>query len=146
MIPGLDRLGLTDRTVAMQHDLVVMQAKAQPPRETVDRAFQVGIVKRNQPPAAIAHEMVMMIAARVHALVARRAVSDLETIDQPPFTEQFKDPVDTRSADPLVAAAQLVLDLKRRQGAPLPGEQIDDRVTRPPALVPSLAQHRPCVL
>ena len=139
-------LGLAGRAVAVQNDLVIVHSETQPARYPVDRSLKVRIIERHQPPARIADEMVVMLATRIDELVPRGTVAELKSVDQPALAEQLKDAVDTRPSDPLLLAAQQIIEFKRGQRALLAGEQIDQRVTRATLLMPSLIEHHPRVL
>jgi len=139
-------LALAGAACAVKHDLVIVGAEIQAARETVDRQLQIAIVKRHHPPARVTQQVMMVLAPRIDQLIPRRAVPKLQPRDQPMLAEQLQDPVDARPRDPLVALTQSILDLQRSQRARLIGEQIDQRVARPPLLMPSPVEHPASVI
>ena len=118
---------------AAQHHLVVLDASAQPLGDLVDRPLQRGVVERDQPPAAVAHEVMVVLARRVGHLVAGDAVAEVEPLDQLVVVEQLERAVHARAADRALArggAAQRVLDLQRAECAVLAREQLDQPFAR----------------
>lgn len=55
-------LALAGAAGAVQHDLVVVGAELQAPRETLDSALQIAIVKRHHPPARVTQQVMMVLA------------------------------------------------------------------------------------
>jgi hypothetical protein len=62
----------------VQDDLVLVRPESQAPRETLDRALEVAIVKRDQLPALVAQQVVMVIPRGVDDLVPSDPVTHLE--------------------------------------------------------------------
>ena len=99
--------------------------------ETVDRPLEPGILERLDLPAAVADEMVMVLAAGAHGLEARDPRAEVDPLEQPLGREQLEHAVDARDPDLAPGGAQTVEDLLGGQAAVLPGEQLDYRSTRP---------------
>src|SRR5256885_16726890 len=79
--------------------------------------------------------MVMVLAAGLDALIARRPRSHLQAPDQIQLDELLERAVDARPADRRVLRPQLVLDLERTQRAALTAQELDDRGPRAAAPV-----------
>lgn len=116
-------------------------------RKLIDRPLQGGIVERDQLPALVAHEMVVVVlAARINRLVSRDSVTEIEPADQVVIMKELERAVDAGATDrPLVRAetAQPILDLQGAQGTVLPGEQIDQPLAGGAAMVSGPPQHLP---
>ena len=100
-----------------------------------------GIVERDQPAALIAHQVVMVLAARVGALEPRLPVPDRHALDQAVLDQQLEHPVDAGAAGRRARGPQRVLDLDRAQRARLVGQQVDDPLARAPVLEARPSQH-----
>ncbi len=57
-------------------------------------------------------------------LKPRLTVTHLDALDEPVLEQQLEGTVDARSSRGVTGVAQRTLDLDRRQGAVLPGEQL----------------------
>jgi hypothetical protein len=82
----------------------VVDAAGQP----VDRALELGILERRDLAAAVADDVVVMLAARVERLVARDALGGVDAPRQAELVEQLERPVDARDADVLALVVEPV--------------------------------------
>ncbi len=114
---------------------------AEPAREALDRSLEGGVLERRDPPAAVADDVVVMIAARDQSLVARAAVAQLDPLHEPRAVEEVERPIDARGPDPVAARADPLGDLLRAETAILAGEELDHGLPRPAGAVPRLAEH-----
>ena len=96
-------------------------------REAVDGALQRVVLERLQAAAAVAHQVVVVLAGvRALRFVARHAVADVHAGEQSERDELVEHAVDRGAADaPAVAGAQPVLDVERGERAGLLVEQLD---------------------
>ena len=83
-----------------------------------------------------------MLAAGIGRLVARRAVADVEALDEAEVVQQIERAVDARDARPLTARAQLVGDVAGRQAAAVAREHVDDGDPRSAPAMPGFPEHR----
>ena len=113
---------------------MVLDADPETVGQAVDRPFQAGVIKRDQAPALLAHEVVMVCAARVRPLESGLAVADRNPLNQPVLDQQVSDSVDAGPPGRPTMGAQLVLDLDRAKRARLGGEQVDDPLAGAAAL------------
>jgi len=91
-----------------------------------DGPLELRVLERGHPPAAVADEMVVVLAVRVRGLESGRALTDVETLDQPQPLEQLERAIDGRDADVLALVAEAIGDLARAQDALLLTEQAHD--------------------
>ena len=110
--------------------------------QVVNRLLEGSVVKCYEPPALVADEVVMVLAARMRALEPRLAGPHRHALDQAMVDEQIQHPVDARAPCRLARRPQRVLDLHRAQRAWLASEQFDDSLTRATALEARASQHR----
>jgi hypothetical protein len=80
--------------------------------------------------AVVADEVVVMFAAGVKGLEARRAGADVDALDEPVLAQLLEDAVDAGNSDAAALLAQLVEDFLGGQAAVLSPEQLDDRSAR----------------
>src|SRR5947208_3514975 len=92
--------------------------------------------------ARVAHDVVMVLAARVSGLVARGAGAEVDLLDEALVDEQVERAVDARDPDAAVVRAELVEDLLRGEAAVLPGEELDDGLAGAAAAVALAAERR----
>src|SRR4051812_11733123 len=68
---------------AVQDDLVVFDAEAQPVRDLLERALELMVLEGRDRPAVVADHVVVVLAARVRGLVAGDPVADVDARDEP---------------------------------------------------------------
>lgn len=85
--------------------------------------------------AVVAHDVVVVVAARIERLEARRPLTKVETLRQPELDEQVESAVDARDADRAPALPQAIDDLLNGEAAGLLPEQADHRGSRSPAAI-----------
>lgn len=111
----------------MQDHLVIADAKLTEARgQSPDRALQVTIIKRRQPPAHVADQMMVVIATRIDDLIASQSLPEVQAIDQSTAVQQLKDSIDAGPADLPRRVTQAILDFDRRQRTGLTGQHVDD--------------------
>lgn len=110
------------------------------PFDVVERALELGIGERLDRAALLANHVVVVLAAGVHRLEARRSGAEVDPLHEAVAAQLLERPVDARDPDPPSLAAELVEDLLRRQAAVLPTEQLDYGTPGAPVAVPLRAQ------
>jgi len=80
--------------------------------------------------AVVADEVVVMLAAGVKGLEARRAGADVDALDEPVLAQLLEDAVDAGNSDAAALRSQLVEDFLGGQATVLSPEQLDDRSAR----------------
>src|SRR4051812_30861133 len=134
------RADLATAARAVQDDLVVVDAEAQPAGEVLERALELVVLERRDRPAVVADHVVVVLAARMRGLVAGDAVADVEARDEPEPDELFERAVDARAPDLASAAPHRLLDVAGGLRA-VPAEGLlDHREARPAAPQPRLLQ------
>ena len=125
-----------------------MAARVEPEatRHPIDRALEVGVVKRHQTPAGVTQKMMVVRTGGVNQLIAGRGVAQLQTPHQAPLLQKLQDAIDARTRHAALAGAQTIFDLQRAEGARLAREQVDDGVARSALLVSSLVEYGTSVL
>lgn len=117
----------------------------EPVGQLVDRPFEGGILERDELPALVADEvMVVVLAIGVGWLVSGDPVAEVESVHEVVRVQQLQHPVDAGSANGTLAAAatpQRVFDLDRAECAALSRQQVDDPVARRTAVVPGAAEY-----
>jgi hypothetical protein len=113
---------------------VLAGIEAEPVADPMDRPLQVLVVEGDQGPTLIADQMVVVSAVRsMRALEASHAIADVYPADEVQAVEQLEGAVDARAANgPLL---EFRLDLRHRQGTSVAGYDIDQCVSRGPAVV-----------
>ena len=115
--------------------------------DALERALEGGVLERLDAPAAVAHEMVVMVrAVGVGGLVPGDAVADVDALDETQLVEGLDHAVDRRDADVAAVAADAVEDLLCGQTAGLPAEMIDHGMARATMAEPCRAERRERVL
>ena len=109
------------------------------PGEAVDDLLELWVLERVEAAAAVADRVVVVLAARVGGLVARRAVH-IDAVDQLQARENVQSAIDAREADGRAALAQTVVDVLGAQAAVLAGEQGEDLLARTAGPVPGAGQ------
>jgi hypothetical protein len=111
----------------VKHDIVAFDHSVQPLSELQDHSLKRCIFEGNDVSAVGTQEMVMMVPARVGRLKARRAVADIDALNETKLNQDFKHPIDARDADCSTILAKLIKDLLRSQTAFLGGELLHNR-------------------
>jgi hypothetical protein len=124
---GLPRAALA---AAAQDNVVVCDLKADPVRDLADGALKGVVLEGDHPPTVPTDRVVMVPAAGLNALKAGRTPRHLDPLDQPELLERLEGAVDAGTSDPRLAAAQLVLDLKRSDRAVVAPEHLDHSMPR----------------
>ena len=99
-------------------------------RHTFDRRLEGGVLERLDLAAVVAHEVVMVIAARVRGLEAGDAVAEIDALHESERVHPVERAVDARDPDAAATSSQAVMDLLRREAAVLLAEKLDDEPTR----------------
>ena len=106
-----------------------------------DRALEPIVGERLQTSAAVAHQMmVMMAGAAPEGLVAEHALSGLDTLDETHLIQLLHHAVHAGSGYPLPPAPERLLYLAGRQGTGLRVEQLENRLARAAAAMPGRQQ------
>ena len=127
---------------AAQDDLVLVHRDVEPLGEALNRALQTAIVERDQPPAALTHEVMMMLARRIDRLVVRDALAQVESLHQTVLVQQIQDAIDARPTHRTTPRlTQALLDVQRRQRARLLREQLENRPARTAPPMAGIQQH-----
>ena len=124
------------RAGSAQQDVVRLDAVAQAAPDPVERPLQAAVRERLDLAAVVAHQVVMVLAARQQRLVAR-SVGKLEPLDELQPDELVERAIDAGQPDPAVLRAQRVEDLVRAQAALLASKERDDELLARPARRPA---------
>ena len=108
--------------------------------DLVQRTFEVLVGECLDAAAVVAEEVVVVLAARQHRLVASDAGAELDPLQEALLGQEVEDAVDARDPDGSAVAPELVEDLLRRQAAVLSSEQLDDRAPRDAVPVAAAAE------
>ena len=74
---------------------------ALPPATRLERLLERRVLERLNPSSAIAaDEVVVMVAARVHALEARDSVAEIHALDEAEVVQPFESSIDAGDPDP----------------------------------------------
>jgi hypothetical protein len=98
---------------AAQHDIVRRHDVPAPVGDSLDRGLERRILERLNLPAVVAHEVVMVVAARMRGLEARDSVSQVDALDETQVGHAVEGAVDARNPDPSAARADAIVDLLR---------------------------------
>lgn len=123
---------------------MVGRMKAEPIGQLVYRPFELGVAERDEPAAAVAQQMVVVLAGRIGRLVSGGPVAKVEPVHECVLVEQLEHPVDARPANrapALAPASQCILDLQRAERAVLPREKLDQLVARGAAVMARSLEH-----
>ena len=110
-------------------------------RKLGDRALEAGIVERDQATAALANDVMMVLAAGLLALEAGLPVADLDALGEAVLDKLVEHAVDAGSSGGTSRLAQGRLDLPGCQRARLLREQLDHPLPRPAALETRVGEH-----
>ncbi len=108
-----------------------LDAVAQAASDPVEHLLQAAVGERLDLPAVVAHQVVMVLAARQQRLVAC-SVGELEALHELQADELVECAVDAGEPDPAVLGAQRIEDLVRAQAAILAREERDHELPRSP--------------
>ena len=128
---------------------MAVDADAEPLGQLGDRPLKPGVVERDEPPALLTDEVVVVMAVRKHALEPRLPVPDGNPLDESVQGEQVEHAIDARAARGAAGATlppQRILDLDGAERARLRRKQLDHPVARPAALQTGPRQDRVDVL
>lgn len=114
---------------------------AKPVADAINRQLETGIVERHQTTAAIADEMVVVLAGWVRHLVAGDPVADVEPVDQLVVVQKLERAIDAGATDPTVIVLQHIFDLLRAEGTVSLREELDQPIPGRPSMVPGALQH-----
>jgi hypothetical protein len=117
----------------------VLQAPGQP----LELLLESLVLEPGDPPAAVTHGMVVVLAARDDGLEARAAVPELDPLHQPHVVQEVEGAVDAGETGIAARAAQPLVDLLRGQTAILSCEQSHHRIARTAGAVSGLGKRRP---
>jgi large conductance mechanosensitive channel len=95
----------------------------------MDRLLEITVLEGLDLPAAVAHEMMMVVAAGMDRLVARNARAKIDPLDEPFGGEELEHPIHARDSDLSIRSTQSVENLLRAQTAVLRREQVDHRAS-----------------
>ena len=107
-----------------------LDAVAQVASDPIERLLQSAVCERLDLPAVVAHQVVMVLAARQQRLVAR-CVGELEPLHELQPDELVERAIDAGQPDPAVLGAERIEDLVRAQAALLGGEERDHELPGP---------------
>jgi hypothetical protein len=110
-----------------------------PVGDAFDRRLEGRILEGLDLAAVVAHEVMVVVAAGKRGLEARHAVPEIDALDESETVESLERAVDARDPDAWPCRPEAVMDFLRRQAAPLPAEQLDDRAPGAPAAPARLA-------
>jgi hypothetical protein len=110
---------------AKQGDVVVGDVEAGAARHPRNRPLQLRILERDDGAAALADQVMVVLAGGAGALIARRSGAHLEALHEVKALELLERPVDACPPDGVIAGRELLLDLKCAEGAILLAEQLD---------------------
>ena len=99
------------------------------PRSALDLpqgVLELVVGERLDLPAAVADEMVMVLAACVNRLEVGNAGANVDSLDEALLAQLFEHSVDARDSDPTLFSTQPVEDLLSGEAARLPPEELDD--------------------
>ena len=94
--------------------------------QATDRALEARVLEGRYPPARFADDVMMVVAPGHRRLVARRTVSQLNALDQPPAVQQFECSIHAGDADSVAGGVEPVGDLLGAQQAVLAFQQVND--------------------
>src|SRR3954469_8750400 len=120
----------TTRALAAQCDVVRVDGVRHPAREPLDRGLEVAVLEGGHLAAALADDVVMVVAAGGDRLVAGDALGGVHPASQPEAVQQVERPVDGRDAHVLAALLKAVGDLLGGDAAAQLGERLDYRRAR----------------
>ncbi len=111
----------------MKHDIVAFDHSVQPLSKLQDHSLKCCIFEGNDVSAVRTQEMVVVLPARVSGLEARRAVANIDALNQTELNQDFEHPIHARDADCSTILPKLIEDLLGGQTAFLGGELLHNR-------------------
>ena len=133
--------GAAGRALTVQRHVVRGDLEAHAVGEVVNRPFERLVLERLDLAAGVADHVVVVLAARVRGLVARRALADVEALDQPEALEQLQGPVDAGQANAAAALAQQIGDLSRGDRAAQRRDGLDHLLAGGAGAVAGIGEH-----
>jgi hypothetical protein len=99
-------------------------------RDALERVFERVVVELVDAAAPVAHEVVMVRAARLRRFEAGAPVTEVDAMDESQLVQLLEDSVDARDSDGAAVGAEPVEQLLGRETAVLLGEVTEDGVAR----------------
>ena len=96
----------------------------------LDRVLERRILERLDLPARVADEMMVMLSARVGALVSRDPVTQVDALREAELVEALERAIDAGDADPRALPSDGVVNLLGGEAAVLAPEELDHDATR----------------
>jgi hypothetical protein len=109
-----------------EHYVMSCDPVADFPGHAVDRPLETLVLPGLDLAAVGADDVVMVIAARQRRFVACSLITDVDALDEFELREQVEDAVHARDTDGPPRSPRLLMDLLRRETAPLAAEQLDN--------------------
>ena len=97
----------------------------------LERVLETGVVEHLDAPALVAHEVVVVLAARERGLEARHSAAEVDAVHEAELREPLEHAVDAGDADLAPVRTQAVEELLCGHAAVLLLEVGDDRFARP---------------
>ena len=97
-----------------------------PVRDALDRGLEAGVLEGLDLAAVVAHEVMVMVAARMSRLEACDPVAEIDPLHEPELVHAFERPVHARDPHAFTLRSNRVVDLLRRKAAVLLAEEHDD--------------------
>ena len=94
---------------AAQDDIVRRHDVSASVGDSLDGRLERRVLERLDLAAVVAHEMVMMVAARVSRLEARDSISEVDSLDETQVGHAVERAVDARNPDPSAAHAEITI-------------------------------------
>lgn len=105
---------------------MALDREAGPAFELADRTLEPGILERLDPPAFIAHDVMVMLSAGEDRLEACTVEAHLDAMHVAVADELIERAVDAGDPDPMIVRAEPIEDLLRTEAARLLPEKLDD--------------------
>jgi hypothetical protein len=103
----------------VEEDVVAVDGVPEPPAHVRKGPLERLVDEGLDLAAVVADEVVVMVAARAHRLVAKESLAELESLDESELGEDVEHPVDAGDPYRPTLAAQCVEDLLRAEQAVL---------------------------
>jgi hypothetical protein len=110
--------------------------------QATDRALEARVLEGRDPPARLADDVVMVVAAGHCSLVARRTLSQLNALNQASAVQQLERSIHAGDADSAAGGMEPVGDLLSAQQAVLALQQVNDRPPSSTRAAVAALQHR----
>src|SRR5207248_728925 len=125
---------------AVQHDLVAGDRIAGSAFDLVQGPLELGVLERLDLAAAVADEVMVVLASWMRRFVPGRVGADVDPLDEAIGRQLVERPVDGGDADLAAIGAKRVEDLLRGQAAVLPPQQLDHRAATAALAAPGEGQ------